>query len=231
MATETRDGLRIKVAQCCRMLERMGLIDYSGHVSARVPGTDRILINPRDQSRVGLHPQHIIEVSLDGKLLAGDGKPPAEVFVHTEAYKARPDVRSVAHVHSPMSITLTVAGLPFMPVIYHGALFAKGVPLYDDSRHVNSAERGAALARTLGSCRAALIRGHGAIVVGDSVEGVFYTAVYMEDNATKLYQASLLGKPVPLPPHELAEGAETHKHYGKMWNYFLEKTGLASGEF
>ncbi|HLC25747.1 MAG TPA: class II aldolase/adducin family protein [bacterium] len=231
MASETRDDLRIKVAQCCRMLEWMGLIDYSGHVSARLPGTDRILINPRDQSRVGLRPEHLIEVNLDGKILGGDGKPPNEVFIHTEAYKARPDVRSVAHVHSPMSVTLSVAGLPFTPVIYHGALFSQGVPLYNDSRHVNSPERGAALAKTLGRCRAAVIRGHGAIVVGDSVEGVFYTAVYMEDNATKLYQASLLGKPIPLPPHELAEGAETHKQYGKMWSYFLEKTGLSSARF
>lgn len=226
MVKESREDLRRKVAQCCRMLEWQGLIDYSGHVSARIPGTDHILINPREQSRVGLRPEHVIEVDLDGRHVSGEGRPPAEVYIHTEAYRARPDVGSVAHVHSPMSVTLSITGREFTPVIYHGTLFAGGVPLYDDSRHVDSPERGAALAGALGSCRAALIRGHGAIVVADSVEGVFYTAVYMEDNATKLYQASLLGNPVPIPSHELREGEASHQRYGKMWDYFLEKCAL-----
>lgn len=231
MAEASREDLKRKVAQCCRMLEWTGLVDYSGHVSARVPGTDHILINPRDESRAGLRPEHIIEVDLEGRHVAGAGKPPAEVFIHTEAYKARPDIGAAAHVHSPMSVTMSITGREFTPVIYHGALFAGGVPLYDDSRHVDTPERGAALAKALGNCRAALIRGHGALVVADSVEGVFYAAVYMEDNATKLYQASLLGKPIPLPPEELREGAGAGHKYGKMWNYFLEKSGLSSGRF
>src|SRR3989338_4414723 len=83
--------LREEIAICTRLLVMQGVMDFSGHVSARIPGTDRILIQPRDTSRAALTANDILLVDLDGNVLEGEGPAPGETALHTEVYKARPD--------------------------------------------------------------------------------------------------------------------------------------------
>ncbi len=221
--------LRHKVAECVRLLEWMGLIDYSGHCSVRIPNTDHVLINAAAVSRCRLTPEHIVTVNLDGQLVAGDLQPPVETALHTEIYRARPDVWAVAHLHTLYSTLLTLAGQPIQPVIFHGGIFVAGVPVYNDSRHINSRERGAALAATLGQARAVMMRGHGAVVVGDEPESLLLAATYLEDNCEKQYRALQVGQVTPLTPAEAEEGNATlwsPWRFKKLWSYYTDKAGL-----
>lgn len=221
--------LRRRVAECVRLLEWMGLIDYSGHCSMRIPGTDHVLINPARVSRCHVNAADIVTVDLDGRLVEGDLQPPLETALHTEIYRARPDVGAVAHLHTLYSTLLTLAGQPIQPVIFHGAIFADGVPVLDDCRHVNSPERGAALAATLGGARAVMMRGHGAVVVGEDPESVLLCATYLEDNCEKQYRAAQVGRVLPLKPDEAAEGNATlwsPWRFQKLWSYYKEKSGI-----
>lgn len=220
--------LRDEVATCIKLLVSQGLIDFSGHVSARIAGTDEILINSRELSRNAIESRDLLRLTLEGSLLEGEGRPPLELALHTAVYRARPDVQAVAHIHPPRTVALSIVGRPCIPVIYHGAIFGEQIPVYDDCRHINSRERGDAMAFSLGLARAVIIRGHGATLVADSVKGVFLASIYLEDNADKLCQAYSMGEPQSLSPQELAEGPRiwTELQFNKVWNYYLTKSDL-----
>jgi L-ribulose-5-phosphate 4-epimerase len=94
---------------------------------------------------------------------------------------------------------------------------------------VNTVEKGNAVAKTLGSRRAMIIRGHGAVVVAESVMGVFFGSVYLEDNAKKLADAYMMGgKPQALRADELQECKKIWRQnqFDKIWNYYVETSGV-----
>jgi ribulose-5-phosphate 4-epimerase/fuculose-1-phosphate aldolase len=160
------DLIRAELATCIRMLEYLELIDFSGHVSLRNPLKDgEILINSWGASRCRLGPQDIVRADLDGQALDENTIVPSEIHIHTAVYRRRPDINAVAHLHPPVTTALSVAGITYVPVMHHGAIFGAGVPVHDNCGHVNSAEKGDALAQTLGDCRAIIMRGHGAVAM------------------------------------------------------------------
>jgi L-fuculose-phosphate aldolase len=190
------DALKSTLTRAVRLLTAEGLIDMNGHMSARPPGTDHVLINARQVGRSALRPQDIVTVDLRGRPLPGEGDPPAELPIHTRIYAARPDVHCVAHLHPQFATVFTIAGRPLVPVFQLGAVFpTKGLPVYDDPDLIRSDGEADAVARALGSGRAVLLRGHGAVVVGDDVETCFTTSIWLEENAKKQLWASMLGTP------------------------------------
>src|SRR5438094_5912484 len=103
---------REQIAVCTRLLVMQEIIDFSGHVSARIPGTDHVLIQPRDTSRATLTADDILVVDMSGKLLEGEGPPPSETALHLGVYRARPDIQAVCHGHPPMSTLFTMVDRP-----------------------------------------------------------------------------------------------------------------------
>src|ERR1700733_4003645 len=108
MAT-TESSLREEVAAVTLLLNDLGILGYSGHVSARLPG-DRFLIQSYDQSRASLRPGDLLVCDLDGRVVAGPKglKPPSEVFLHCEILRSRADVDSVAHFHHDLTTAFTL---------------------------------------------------------------------------------------------------------------------------
>src|ERR1700709_2141760 len=97
--------LRDQVAACTLLLNDLGLMGYSGHVSARLPGRGALLLPSFAQSRATLKPSDLLTCDFDGKVLAGPKglRPPSEVFLHCEILRARPDVNAVAHFHHDLT--------------------------------------------------------------------------------------------------------------------------------
>jgi ribulose-5-phosphate 4-epimerase/fuculose-1-phosphate aldolase len=221
--------LRTEVAMCVRMLEHLGLIDFSGHVSCRIPGTDAIYINSWGASRHGLGPSDIVKSDLDGNPLEAGVILPSEKFIHTSVYKFRPDINAVAHLHPPVTTALSAAGKEYVPVMHHGAIFHAGVSVYDNCGHANTAEKSDKIAAALGPRRATIMRGHGAVVVAESVKGVFFGSVYLEDNAKKLADVYKMGaKPVVLREDELQASKNIWRQdqFDKVWDYYVETSGV-----
>jgi ribulose-5-phosphate 4-epimerase/fuculose-1-phosphate aldolase len=217
--------LKNEVAQCCRMLEACGLIDFSGHVSSR-SGEDRFLINPRDLSRFTASADVLVEAHLDGSPVEKGGGVPSEVYIHSSIYQIRPDVKAIAHLHSPAVITLSIARRPIFPATINGTLFADGIPIYEDSRIVTTPERGVRLAKALGNARVIVIRGHGSVVVAESIKALFMFCVYFERNAQRLFEAYQIGSPQPLPPDEIEDQKEwllRGRVFPKIWDYYASK--------
>ena len=222
----TEERLRTAVAATTVVLSHAGILGYSGHVSLRLAGRDAFLIQPMDDSRAALAPEAVLTVDLDGKAMAGrsGAKPPREVFIHSEIYRARPDVNAVLHYHPALATLFTmVEGRALVPLRNQAARWASGIPVHPDPGHVNSPAKGRALAGVLDRHNAALIRGHGAVLVAEGLKELFIDAVHFEENAEAVYRAAQLGVLKPLAADELAAFArqiDRAAHGAKLWTYY-----------
>jgi ribulose-5-phosphate 4-epimerase/fuculose-1-phosphate aldolase len=209
------DDIRERVAQACRVLGALNLTKAAtGHVSARLPGTDRIFIRARGQEELGVRyttPAEVIEIDLDGRAV-GDTPglvAPSEVFIHTSLYRARPDVNAVVHVHPATVILFTICKKPLLPLFgaYDPAgarLALDGIPTYPRSITITTPELGADLVAVIGSKRVCLMRGHGITTANQSVEEAALDAIALNELATINYEAQLLGDPEPISEEDQA---------------------------
>ncbi|WP_134704175.1 class II aldolase/adducin family protein [Ammoniphilus sp. YIM 78166] len=216
---------KTKVSTACRLINESGLGDYSGHVSMKVPELDGFYINGRTTSRAALTPNDILLCTMEGAKLQGSDIPPSEIAIHTQIYKHRPDVGCVAHFHPPNAVLFSVLDRPLIPVFLKGAMVGP-VPVHDNPRHINTIEKGDALATSLGDGKAILLRGHGVVVVGKTVEEVFFLSICLEENARRYYQALAIGEPKPLSSNEqldLIGSGYRQEKFKKIWDYYYSK--------
>lgn len=231
---EVERRLRHQVAATTLLLVSEGILGYSGHVSARLPGGDRFLIQPVDQSRAELRPEHLLVCSMDGRKQSGpDGvKPPSEVFLHSELYKARPDVHAIAHFHHDLTTAFSlVEDAKLVPIKNHAVRWESGIPTHPDPSHISTPALGQAAARSLGAHQAMLIRAHGQAVVAENVQALLIDSIHFVENAEALYHASMLGRVKPLTAAEMAafrDDFKRDKHTAKLWRYYIGR-GRAAG--
>lgn len=204
------DDLKTRIARACRVLGKMELTRaLRGHISARIPGTERIFVRARGPAENGVRyttEDEIVEVGLDGQPVKGMPKglrTPSEIYIHTEIMRARPEVNAVLHLHPPTIVLFTVTGTPLLPI--YGAYDPQGLsialeepPVYDSSVLINTPELGRELTATIGSKRACLMRGHGITTAADSIEEASVVALGLNELATMNYQVRALGEPRPI---------------------------------
>jgi len=225
--------MKARIALATRMLANEGIVGSSGHVSMRIPGTDKILVGPADVSRDVITTDDVVTVDLNSKQLDGKRRQPDETEIHTGIYRARADVMSIVHTHPTYSVAFSVTKKPILPVHMHGAIFADGVPVFDSVGHVNTKELGDGLARALGNRRAVLLKMHGAAIVGGSLEEAFVAAIQLEENAQQqlLAETSGAGKVEPMTPEDVARCIKQSWRSAsiqKRWQYYLDKNAVAS---
>ena len=246
------DDLRERIAAACRVVGTLGLTRAAtGHISARLPGTNRVFIRARGPHELGVRyttANEIIEVDLAGKVVdAPPGLlPPSEVFIHTSILQARPDVMSVVHVHPPKIVLFTITNTPLKAIFgaYEPAalkLVEDGIPTYPRSVTVTTPELGADLVRTMSSKSVCLMKGHGITTVGRSVEDAALTAISLNDLAVMTYEANLLGTPEEISAEDKAyfakrsdagryaegEPGKPGERAAAVWRYYLTLTGAA----
>ena len=160
-------ALRDKVAISCNILALEGHWDnILGHVSARIPGENAMLMKPHSYGFEEIRPYHIIKVDFDGNKTEGEYERHSEVFIHTEIYRARPDVNCVIHSHPPYATAFASLRQRLRPVSHEGSIFHDGLPLFDYTTIlIRTPELGIELARKLEGYRAVLMKNHGSTVV------------------------------------------------------------------
>jgi ribulose-5-phosphate 4-epimerase/fuculose-1-phosphate aldolase len=166
-----------------RLLYEHGLVDAFGHLSARLPGTDRFLINPR-QSPALLRPDTVLTMNLDGEVVEGTMRANSEWPIHASIYRARHDVLSVVHAHTEMSIVFSMSPVGLRPIFGNtSAQFgAEPLPVYPYPRLITDRVKGDRVAATLGDRTAVLLRGHGCAVVGAGIQQTVIRILELERN-------------------------------------------------
>jgi L-ribulose-5-phosphate 4-epimerase len=209
-----------------RMLERAEIIDHNGHCSAR-RDSQTFYINSGASVRGTLTTDDIVTIDLDGNLVEGAAKPPLEFHIHSEIYRARPDVNAVMHTHPRWSTFLTMVGAKFKPVYAQGVLLGD-IPLMDSPLSVNTRPMGEKLAATLGRGPAALLKAHGVVVVGSDIVECFALAAYVEENAYRQYMAMQIGEPYVFSEAEqqaCREKLRSPALFKKTWDHYRSKLG------
>jgi L-ribulose-5-phosphate 4-epimerase len=226
--------LRHEVAACTRIFNEEKILDYSGHVSARLPEGDRFVVQSVHASRAELSPADLYIMTVDGEIVDGpsDTRPVSEYHIHSEIYRARPDVNAVLHAHPEVPILFTIAkGAKLVMVKNHGYRWRKGVPVHRDTAHVNTPELGRLLAETLDGCNAALIRAHGIVLVAEDVPSLLIDGMHFDENARAVLEASRLGPPDPMTDEEIdifEQRFSRPQHAIKLWHYYTRR-GFTSG--
>jgi ribulose-5-phosphate 4-epimerase/fuculose-1-phosphate aldolase len=194
-----------------RILYVQDIVDGYGHISARHPDDPERFLMSCARAPGLVTTADIMEFRLDGEPVYNDGRPVySERFIHSEIYKARPDVHSVVHSHSPTVVPFSVTQGPFLPI--REPFLYPEVPVFDTRSSgevtdllISTPALGMAMAAKLGQNSVALLRGHGDVVVGPNVRTAVYRAIYTEANAKLLLQAKLLGGPITVLSREEAD--------------------------
>ena len=218
------------------ILFRQGVVDGFGHVSARHPGrSDRFLLS-RSMAPAQVGRGDVLEFELDGTPVDPAGpRPYLERFIHGEIYRARPDVMSVVHSHSPAVVPFgVVPSVPLRPICHMSGFLGAAAPVFEIREAAGPATDmlirtpglGAALADRLGPAAVVLMRGHGSTVVGGTIRQAVFRAVYTEVNAKLQSEALRLGPPIFLTAEEAAAAAATNDgQIDRAWNLWCEELG------
>jgi HCOMODA/2-hydroxy-3-carboxy-muconic semialdehyde decarboxylase len=202
------------LAAAARILAAQGVVDGMGHVSMRHPGApDRYLMS-KAQAPALVLPDDIIEYDLDSNPCDANGRGSfLERFIHGAVYKARPDVMAVVHSHSPSVIPFGLVDVPMQAMFHNAAFLAAGVPVFDISKKfgatdmlVGNPEKGQAFIEIMGDKDIALMRAHGAVACGSSLQTAVFRAVYTEVNARIQHWTQALGGMGPVAALDREEG-------------------------
>src|SRR5689334_19274935 len=202
------------LAAASRILAAQGVVDGFGHVSMRHPrARDRYLM-ARAVAPALVTPEDVIEYDLESNPCNANGRSSfLERFIHGEIYKARPDIMAVVHSHSPSVIPFGLVDAPMRAMFHNAAFIAEGVPVFDIREKfgatdllVGNGEKGVALAEIMGKQDIVLMRAHGSVACGRTLESAVFRAVYTEVNARIQHWTAALGKGAPFAALDPEEG-------------------------
>jgi L-fuculose-phosphate aldolase len=217
--------LRQQLADALSMMERAEVIDFNGHMSCRLPGTEQVLINSGKSVRSALTADDIIAIDMDGRPVQGDVVPPMEFHINTEIYRRRPDVNAVAHTHPLWSTLFSMAGEEVKPVTMQAAVMGP-IRFFPKTASINRKPLAEELAAALGQDRVVMLKSHGAVIAGRDIVEAFVLAIYLEETARRQYLARALGTPYALSAAEVETiGATLGKPHllRKVWDYHRAK--------
>ena len=221
-----------------RVVAQLKLVDSFGHVTVRNPENPQRFFMSRARAPGLVTKEDILEFDLNSTPVDLRGmRPYAERFIHGCLYKSRPDVMAVCHNHAhellPMAVTKTV----MRPALHSAAVIGHEVPVWDIRDHfgdtnmlVTSNEMGDSLAATVGKGKAALMRGHGSVIVGKNVQDAIFTAFYLRLNAEVLIKAMSMGGTVTyLSAGEVDQSGELHSRAAaqrRAWEDWCAQAGV-----
>jgi L-fuculose-phosphate aldolase len=232
----TTQTLAEQVAWACRILALEGYADLTlGHVSGREPGGAIAHIKRKGLGLDEVEASDIIPLDLAGDN-EYDGSMHLEAALHTEVYKLRPDVGAVIHGHPPYVTALGATETKLELLTHDAVLFHDGVAVFEETPElIQIADQGRAVAESLGSRRAVIMRNHGVLVVGQDVPWAVLAAVTLERAVRMQWIAGALG---PLRPmdEETARDMFPQKYsdrlvaeYWDAWIRKLRRAGLDRG--
>ena len=219
------------------ILVNEGVLDGFGHISVRHDSEPGLFLIARSMAPGLVQAADIVMCDLDGNVHDAQGRRTyVERFIHSEIYRARPDVMAVIHSHSPAVIPFGVTGQRLRPICHMSGFLGAQAPVFE-IRHaagestdllIRNQALGQALAQSLGQAAVALMRGHGNVVVGVSIQQVVFRAIYTESNARLQSEAMRMGEIEFLTPGEAQAASDMNdEHLGRPWEVWKRRAQQA----
>jgi L-ribulose-5-phosphate 4-epimerase len=219
------EQLKRDVISASRILSQQKLVEGFGHVSARIPGSDRFIVTPRISLAL-VQEGELLTMNLNGEVVEGKHAAPFETWLHTAIMRAKPRVNAITRIHARVANIFSVTDRKLQPVHNHGSFFAGGVPVFATPDLISNAKLGDDVAQTLGDKPAVLLRGNGQVTVGRTIPEAVMMAIYLEEAAEVLFGALQIGTPIPLTLDESKQRqveALPPVDLERAWNFFKTK--------
>lgn len=202
------------LAAASRILAERGVVDAFGHISHRHPATPDRYFMSRAMAPALVTPDDLIEYSLDSDPCNAGGRGSfLERFIHGAIYKARPDVQCIVHSHSPSVIPFGLVDTAMQAMFHNAAFLAAGVPVFDIAKKFGATDmlvgdkiKGVALVDCMGEQNVVLMRAHGSVACGPSLQMAVFRAVYTEVNARIQHWTAALAGGRPMASLSEEEG-------------------------
>jgi ribulose-5-phosphate 4-epimerase/fuculose-1-phosphate aldolase len=222
-----------------RVCAMEGVFDAFGHLSMRHPSAPDRFFMSRSLAPALVTADDILEFDLDCEACDARGRGLfLERFIHGEIYRTRPDVNSIVHSHSPSVVSFSLVQAPLRAMFHTSAFIAAGVPVFDIAQKfgptdmlVGNYEKARELAATLGDKSVCLMRAHGSVAVGPSLQHAVARAVYTEVNAKLQLQATSIGGPIAALSVEEGRLADAVNiaGVGRPWELWKQRVLAAAG--
>jgi L-ribulose-5-phosphate 4-epimerase len=230
------DALRDTLTNAGRVLAMEGQGDYvAGHISVRLPADpERFLMKPAGIGLEEMTPDNIIIVDIEGRKVEGSMSRHNEVFIHSEVLRARPEIQAVIHTHPPHAVAFSSLGRPLVPVGNDGVTFSDGLPIFSETTDlIITQARGQAVARCLGGHPALILRNHGIVAAGSTIEHAVFLAIKLERACRIQLLAENAGGPKLFVKEEelAAKRARTNRgdSQGNAFSYLVRRWHLRCG--
>jgi len=205
-----------------RILYTKNIVDGLGHISSRHDKDPNLYVLAAEKAPGLVERADLAIYDLDSNAQTlKDRRPYNERFIHGEIYKARPDVKSVVHCHTPSLVTFCVCQVPLRPLYHMSGFLGRGVARFEirefakepTNMLVSSPQLGASLAKVLADKQIVLMRRHGATMAGQSVKHAVYRAIYAALNATMQMDAMHMGEITFLSDEEAMKGMDINDRF------------------
>jgi HCOMODA/2-hydroxy-3-carboxy-muconic semialdehyde decarboxylase len=228
------DDLCYQLALANRMVAYEGVLDGFGHISVRHPEKPGHYLLSRSRSPELVEPGDILELNADSEVVTpGNILPYGECVIHGEIFRARPDVMTIVHHHSPAILPFCLTDLKLEPINSLGATMGEVVPSWDSAHEfgdtpmvLTTNEQGASLARALGPHWMVLMRRHGATVVGRSMKEAVFRTIMTHRNAELQLRAYAIADVTPLSPGEAKLSHDyslQERPLNRAWEYWVTR--------
>jgi ribulose-5-phosphate 4-epimerase/fuculose-1-phosphate aldolase len=231
------DNLREKIALSCRILAMEGCVEgILGHVSARISGSEEMLIRCRGQGEQGVRYTTVdavrrVDFNGAGPFLGQGYNVPNELAIHGEIYKKRHDVGCVIHAHPSEVLICGITELEFRPIF--GAfnipamrMALESIPRFPRSYLITRPELAAPMIATMGQKDICLMKGHGITVTGKTVEEATVRTLNLHVLAKITLQVAQTGRiATEIGPEDVAELPDLGSTFNDLWawRYYVKK--------
>ena len=199
------EKIKETLAWAGKVLVGEGQDDFTrGHISMRLPDdAKRFYMKAHSIGLDEITMDNILTIDMEGEVVAGAARRHSEVYIHSEIFKVRPDVNCVVHTHPVYSCALAASARALRAYSQPSALFYKSLGMYTDTINlIRSHAMGAGVAKALGACRAVLLKNHGVVVTGASIEEAVIGVVMLENAAQIQLVAEAAGECLPEFPED-----------------------------
>ncbi|HUC49741.1 MAG TPA: class II aldolase/adducin family protein [Xanthobacteraceae bacterium] len=204
-AKAAHDAIRQKLIVAGKVLVQEGQDDFTrGHISFRLPNDPGLFfMKPHSIGLDEITMANILTIDLEGNVVSGTARRHSEVYIHSEILKVRPDVNCVIHTHPTYATALSATNRSLKTYSQPGALFYEALGTYADTINlIRSHAMGAGVARALGQGRGVLLKNHGIVVTGSTIEEAVIGTIMLENGAQVQLLAEAAGDLAPEFPRE-----------------------------
>jgi ribulose-5-phosphate 4-epimerase/fuculose-1-phosphate aldolase len=199
---EERTFMKQRMAAAFRLFDKFGFNEgVAGHLTGRDPEDPELFwVNPFGMSFGQIRASDLIQVDRDGNVVQGDWPLNQAAFaIHSQVHQARPDVKAAAHTHSPHGRAFSTLGKPLLPLTQDACAFFEDHAIFDDfTGVVLDVEEGKRIAHALGDNKACILRNHGLLTAGESVDEAAWWYITMERSCYVQLMAEAAGTPIPI---------------------------------